>query len=240
MTTSEEQKLLHEVRFPGESDEYRQARSDLLNAEIELRRHIEAVAAQRRTLPLGGEVPVDYEFDEWDPAADAARTVRLSELFEDGKETLFLYSFMFIPNESGPLGSACPSCTSIIDAMDGQARHLVQQINFAVSAKAPIEQFAAHARRRGWSHARLLSSANSTYNRDYKADAPDGSQWPLATVFARRDGKIHHFWSSELFFAPTDPGEHPRHVDFMWPLWLVLDRTPDGRGTDWHPQLEYR
>jgi predicted dithiol-disulfide oxidoreductase (DUF899 family) len=59
-------------------------------------------------------------------------------------------------------------------------------------------------------------------------------------VFARRDGRIHHFWSSELFDAPRDPGEHPRHVDFMWPLWAILDRTPDGRGADWNPKLDYR
>jgi len=61
----------------------------------------------------------------------------------------------------------------------------------------------------------------------------------MATVFARRDGRIHHFWSSELFLVPSAPGQHPRHVDFMWPLWAVLDRTPEGRGTDWAPELDY-
>jgi predicted dithiol-disulfide oxidoreductase (DUF899 family) len=58
-------------------------------------------------------------------------------------------------------------------------------------------------------------------------------------VFVKRDGKIHHTWSSELYFAPRDPGQDMRHVDFMWPLWSVLDRTPGGRGSDWRPQLEY-
>jgi predicted dithiol-disulfide oxidoreductase (DUF899 family) len=52
-------------------------------------------------------------------------------------------------------------------------------------------------------------------------------------------GTIRHFWSSELAGAPTDPGQYPRHVDFMWPLWAMLDRTPEGRGTGWRPQLEY-
>ena len=61
----------------------------------------------------------------------------------------------------------------------------------------------------------------------------------MATVFSRRDGKIHHRWSSEVWFAPPEPGQNPRHVDFMWPLWGVLDRTPEGRGTDWWPELEY-
>lgn len=239
MTTTEASKSLHDVRFPGESDAYRRARNELLKAEVGLRRQIETVAAQRRNLPLGGVVPHDYAFEEWDLATNSARPVRLSELFEDGKETLFLYSHMFIPGEGGPLADGCPSCTSIIDGIDGEVPHITQRINFAVIAKVPIERFRAHAKLRGWRHARLLSSANNTYNRDYQAEAPDGSQNPIATVFARRGGKIHHFWSSELMMAPSDPGQDMRHVDFMWPLWLILDRTPAGRGKDWRPELDY-
>ena len=235
---------LHGVRFPGEPDDYREARNELLKAEMELRRHIEEVAAQRRELPLGGRVPEDYEFDEWDPSRAAARPVRLSELFEDGKDTLFLYSFMFRPGEQGlPLEVACPSCTSIIDAMDGEVRHVTRHVNFAVATKVPIERFGAHAKARGWRDVRLLSSSRNTYNRDYHAEDEDGSQLPIASVFVRRDGAIHHQWSSELMFAPREEGMHPRHVDFMWPLWNVLDRTPQGRvglGEDWEASLEYR
>ncbi len=179
-------------------------------------------------------MPTDYAFEGPDG------TVRLSELFEDGKDTLLLYNFMFIPGEAGlPLEGACPSCTSIIDAVDGEAPHIVQRINLAVVAKAPLEQFQEHARTRGWRNVRLLSSANTTYNADYHGEGERG-QNPIATVFVRRDGTIHHFWSSELFFAPTEPGMHPRHVDFIWPLWAVLDLTPEGRGTDWVPELAYR
>jgi len=239
MSTQVKQSL-HHVRFPGESDQYRQARDELLKAEIDLRRQIEAVAAQRRKLPLGGEVPRHYAFEEWDAGTNAARPVRLSELFAKGKDTLFLYSHMFIPGKAGlPLEDGCPSCTAIIDAIDGEVPHITQQINFAVVAKPPIERFRAHAQSRGWRHARLLSSSHNTYNRDYQAEGPDGSQAPMATVFTRRDGKIYHFWSSELFLVPTETGQDMRHVDFMWPLWLILDRTPEGRGTDWRPELHY-
>ncbi len=222
------------MRLPNESDAYRAARDALLQEEIELRRRSEAVAEQRRSLPLGGEMPTDYAFD----GADG--TVRLSELFEDGKDTLFLYNFMFIRGEQGlPLEGACPSCTSIIDAVDGEAPHIVQRVNLAVVAKAPLGQFQEHARTRGWRNMRLLSSANTTYNADYHGESERG-QSPIATVFVRRDGAIRHFWSSELFDAPTEPGMHPRHVDFMWPVWSVFDCTPEGRGTDWFPQLSYR
>jgi predicted dithiol-disulfide oxidoreductase (DUF899 family) len=230
---------LHEVRFPGESDEYRAARDELLRAEIELRRQTEALAAQRRRLPLGGEVALDYEFDEWDAAAGRPRRVKLSELFADGKDALYLYSFMFVPPEQGlPFVGPCPSCTSIIDAVDGDVPHIVQRINFAVAAKVPIERFRAHAATRGWRNARLLSAEPSTYNVDYRAEDADGFQWPIATVFVRRDGRIHHWWSSELWFGPRDGDEGPRHVDFMWPMWAIWDRTPDGRG-DFQPSLSY-
>ena len=240
MSASTSTRPKHDWRFPGESDQYRKAREELLDAEVDLRRQIEAVAAQRRKLPLGGLVPTDYEFEEWDAASNKARKVRLSELFEGGKDTLFVYSHMFIPGKAGlPLEEGCPSCTSIIDGVDGSAQHITQQVNFVVVAKVPIEQFRAHAQARGWRHARLLSSANNTYNRDYRAESPEGDQLPMATVFARRDGKIHHTWSSELFMVPNVPDQDMRHVDFMWPVWTVLDRTPDGRGTKWGPELEY-
>ena len=228
------------MRFPGETPQYRRARDELLEAEIALRRQIEAVAAARRRLPVGGAVPTDYEFEEWDPAAGTGRTIRLSELFEAGKNTLFVYSFMFNPGPSGrPLEAPCPLCTSMMDGFEGGLSHLTQRINFAVATKAPIERFQSHAHERGWRHARLLSTANSTYNRDYMAEASDADQRPMATVFTRRDDQVHHFWSSELLTAPGEPGEHARHVDFMWPLWAAFDHTPEGRGSDWMPRLEY-
>ena len=238
MTTTGEQ--LHERRFPGESDEYRRAREDLLRAEMELRQHAEDVAEQRRGLPLGGVVPHDYEFQEWDLRTGSPRGVRLSGLFGGEHDTLFLYSFMYLPSPDGdPLGSPCPSCTSIIDAVAGQARHLAGQLSLAVVAKVPVERLRAHAYTRGWAKIRVLSRARNTYNRDYHAEAPDGRQLPIATVFARRNGTIHHCWSSELAYAPSNPGQHPRHVDFMWPLWNILDTTPAGRGIDFQPRLQY-
>jgi len=229
---------LHEFRFPGETDEYRRARDELLEEEVELRRQVERVAARRRELPLGGLVPTDYEFEEWDIVAGEPRRVRLSELF-GGKDTLYLYSFMIVPPEQGlPFVGPCPSCTSIIDGIDGSVPHITQRIAFAVAAKPPIEEFRRYGETRGWRHARLLSAGASRYSRDYGAEDANGYQWPLANVFVRRDDGIHHFWSSELWFAGGDEGQGPRHVDFMWPVWAVFDRTPGGRG-DWEPRLEY-
>ena len=228
----------HPKKFPNESPSYREARNQLLQAEVALRRNIEEVAALRRTLPLGGEIPEDYIFDEG--ASDlsdtaTARKTRLSELFEPGKDTLAIYSFMYGPK----MKAACPSCTSILDSLDGAAPHATQRINLAVVARNSLEKIRAHARTRGWRNLRLLSSATNTYNRDYHGETAEGDQMPGLNVFARRDGKIHHFYYTELRFLPPEPGQNERHVDQLWPLWNLFDLTPEGRGTNWHPKLTY-
>lgn len=229
---------IHSQRFPGESAKYRAARDKLLKAELKLRRGLEEVAALRRQLPPGGPVPQDYVFDEAsaDPGdTDSVRTVRLSELFVRPKASLVVYSFMFGPN----MAKACPMCTAMLDSLDGAAPHATQRINLVVVAKSPIQRIRAYARERGWRKLRLLSSANNTYNRDYHGEGDNGSQWPTLNVFARHDGKIHHSFCTELLFAPSEPGQDGRHVDLIWPLWNLLDFTPEGRGADWRPKLAY-
>jgi predicted dithiol-disulfide oxidoreductase (DUF899 family) len=227
--------VVSEIRFPGESEQYRAARDELLRAEIELRRHTEEVAEQRRALPVGGPVPTDYVFDEGSTGDAQVRRVRLSELFENGTDTVLLYSFMYGPQAE----AACPLCTSFIDAIDGELEHVAQRVGFAVVARSPIERLREHARARGWRRARLLSSSANTFNADYHAESADGEQFPLAHVFVRRDGAIRHAYTPEMLFAPTEAGQSPRHIDSMWPLWNVLDLTPQGRGEDWWPQLQY-
>lgn len=215
------------MKFPSESPKYRNAREALLRAEIALRRQVEEVAALRRKLPAGGEVPEDYVFESENGP------VRLSQLFENGN-ALVAYSFMYGPS----MKQACPSCTSILDSLDGAARHLAQVTNLVVIAKSPIGRIVEHAQRRGWKHLQLLCSEKNTYNRDYGAETADGSQMPMINVF-RKNGTVHHFWGSELLYAKSDAGQDPRHADLIWPVWNVLDLTPQGRGTDWHPKLDY-
>jgi predicted dithiol-disulfide oxidoreductase (DUF899 family) len=240
------------IGFPGESREYRAARDRLLQREIELRREMEAVAALRRELPPGGAVKTDYVFRG--EGTDGAPTdVRMSELFEPGKDSLAIYSFMF-PRDPGdqtpgprvgetarlPLAEGpCPSCTALLDQLDGAAEHARQHLNLVVVAKAPLARVLTFARERGWRRLRLLSSAGNTYNADYLAQTADGAQLPMLTVFRRDGDTIRHFWSSELFYAPSDPGEEPRHVGTLEPLWNLFDLTPEGRPADWHEQFSY-
>jgi predicted dithiol-disulfide oxidoreductase (DUF899 family) len=239
------------ITFPRESAEYRAARDRLLAQEVELRRAMEAVAAARRELPPGG-VAEDYAL-HGAPVDGGPTTVRLSELFAPGRDSLAIYSMMFprdpgddrpgptdgqtalLPIAEGP----CPSCVSLLDQLDGVVEHASQHMNLAIVAKAPIERILAFARERGWRRLRFVSSAGTSYNRDYFAETPEGHQRPMLNVFQRDGDTIRHFWGSELFYAPTEPGQDPRHVGTIEPLWNLLDLTPEGRPPDWDEQLRY-
>jgi len=224
------------VSFPGESAQYREARNRLLDQEAELRRVTEAVAVARRSLPPGGVVPQDYAF-QGGGGDGLPIDVKLSELFAAGKDSLVIYNMMFprALDEDLP----CPSCTQFLDSFDGAAEHAAQRINLAVVAKTALPRLLAHAKQRGWRRLRLLSSATNTYNLDYHGETADGAQMPMMNVF-RRDGEtIRHFWGSELLYAPSEPGQDPRHGDTLEPLWNLFDLMPEGRGTDWYPELSY-
>jgi predicted dithiol-disulfide oxidoreductase (DUF899 family) len=179
--------------------------------------------------------------------------VRLSELFAPGRDSLVIYSMMFprdpLDDSPGPKSGRtallplaegpCPSCTALVDQLDGAAEHAAQRINLAVVAKAPVERVLTFGRERGWRRLRLLSSAGSSYNPDYLAETADGTQRPMLNVFHRDGTTIRHFWGSELLYAPVDPGEEPRHVGTIEPIWNLFDLTPEGRGTDWYEQFSY-
>jgi predicted dithiol-disulfide oxidoreductase (DUF899 family) len=216
------------MNFPNETSAYRAARDKLLRAELDLRRQIEKVAKERRALPQGGEVPKDYVFQGKDGE------VKLSQLFTKG-DTLVAYSFMYGPKMDKP----CPMCTAILDGLNGNAGHIAQRTNLVVIAKSPLERIVSFAKERGWTNLQLLSSAGNSYNADYHGEDAEGRQQPMLNVFHRSGGNIRHTWGSELLGAGEDPGQNARHVDLIWPLWNVLDVTPEGRGQDWYPKLKY-
>lgn len=222
----------HDKRFPNESDDYRSARNELLKAEADLRAQIEKVAAQRRKLPLGGKAKEDYVFGRIGKHG-SVESVKLSDLFSPGKDTLAVYSYMFGPK----MGAPCPMCTSIIDGFDAEAPHVRDRINMVVVAKSPIERIAKFADSRKWDAIPLLSSSKNTYNIDYLGEDAEENQMPMLNVFVKKDEGIYHFWGSELLYGPT--GGETRHVDSVWPLWNLFDLTPEGRGTDWYPKLSY-
>jgi predicted dithiol-disulfide oxidoreductase (DUF899 family) len=228
----------HDKRFPGESDAYRAARNALLAAEVALRKQIEAVSEFRRKLPLGGELTEDYIFEEGAKDLSDRTTVkqsRLSELFASGKRSLVIYSFMYPPDAESP----CPMCTCILDSLNGTALHANDRINFVVVAKASIEKIRDWGRSRSWTNLRLLSSGGNSYNAEYFGENENKDQIPAINVFWKADDRIYHTYNAELFYAPSEPGQHPRHADLLWPLWNLFDLTPEGRGEGWLPKYSY-
>jgi predicted dithiol-disulfide oxidoreductase (DUF899 family) len=186
------------------------------------------VAEQRRALPPGGEVTKNYRFEsEQGP-------VGFGELF-GGKQSLVLYSFMFGPQRE----RACPMCTALLGAWNGEARDIEQRVGLAIVARSPIERLVAFKKERGWRDIKLYSDSTGEFSRDYFAIAPDGSDIPGFNVFTRRDGRIRHFWSGEMGFEQADPGQDPRGAPDLMPIWTILDAVPEGRGTDWYPKLDY-
>jgi predicted dithiol-disulfide oxidoreductase (DUF899 family) len=215
------------LSFPGESSDYRKARQRLLEREIELRRLTEAVAKERRELPPGGVVPEDYLFHGDGP-------VRLSELFEPGKDTLAIYSYMFGPGKDEP----CRMCTPMLDGLDASAILISQRLTFAVVAESPPARLRAWKMERSWS-LRLVSSAGTTYNRDYHGLCmKSGDETTMLNVFTRRDGTVRHFWGTELAHGPEDPGQDHRGLDPLNCIFSMFDLTPEGRG-DFLTSLRY-
>ena len=214
------------AHVPNESAEYRRARNALLAEEIELRRHLERVAQMRRELPPGGAVTKDYRFE-----GEAGPTT-LADLFGD-KDTLIVYNFMF-----GPARKAmCPSCTSFMGTWEKKMADIEQRVAFVMVARSPIARILEAKASRGWKNLKMVSDSSGDYTRDYVS--AEDADMPGYSVFTRKGGTIRHFWSGEMGGEMSDPGQVPRGAPDFDPLWILLDTTPGGRGTDWYPKLSY-
>jgi predicted dithiol-disulfide oxidoreductase (DUF899 family) len=214
------------AHFPNESAVYRSARNALLVEEIELRRHIEHVAAKRRALPDGGEVPHDFE------VVSETGLIRFSSLFGN-KDTLMVYSMMYGPQRKAP----CPMCTSFLTSWNGIAVNLRERSAVAVTARSAIDRLTDYKKERGFANLPFVSDMSGDYTRTYVN--PEDADVPGFTVFVRRNEVVCHYYSCEMNPAMADPGQDPRGAPDLDPLWLMLDLTPAGRGTDWYPKLEY-
>lgn len=213
--------------YPNESDEYRRARIALLAEEIELRRQLQRVAAQRRALPPGG-VAGAYRF-----RTDDGHEISLGDLFGE-HDTLFTYPWMFGPERERP----CPMCTSFLGSLDVPSVDLGQRIAVAVIGRSPVARQLAFARERGWRNLRFYQAVGDDFARDYHVLSPNGDEGAALDVWVRDGEAIRHFWGDEGGGETADAGFDPHLApDVM--LWNVLDLTPGGRDRDWYPSLDY-
>jgi predicted dithiol-disulfide oxidoreductase (DUF899 family) len=226
---------VRETNLQNESAEYIQRRDALRLAEIEEMSHRERVAELRRQLPAGAQLE-DYVFLEGPYDLDAGdapvREIRLSELFEKPDRPLVVYQFMYGKKNA----EACPMCTMWIDGYNGVAKHIAQNVNFAIAAAADPATLRAYARTRGWSNLRLLSCGDSTFKYDMASEDAEGNQDSTLSVFVRdAAGTIRHFYTCHPHMADDI---NQRGIDLLTPVYNMLDLTPQGRG-DWYASLDY-
>ena len=216
-------------QFPGESDDYVKAREALLAEEIEVRRHLTRVAEQRQALPSGPVVTKDYRFKDGN-----GEDVGLAELFGD-HDTLVTYFWMYGPQRERP----CPMCTNFLGGVNGNARDIEQRVALKILGRSPVERQRAFAVDRGWRGLHFVQTVGDDYARDLGLLDEEGNESPALVVFEKDGDDVRVFYSAEMPMEAADPGQDPRVAPDIPPLWNVLDLTPEGRGTDWYPRVEY-
>jgi predicted dithiol-disulfide oxidoreductase (DUF899 family) len=215
--------------FPGASPAYENARRALLAEEIEFRRHMTRVVAQRQALPPGPVITKDYRFKD-----EQGFEVGLPELFGD-KDTLVVYFWMYGPQRERP----CPMCTNWLGAVNGNAADIKQRVALKILGRSPVERQFAFALERGWRDLDFVQTVGDDWAVDLGLLRADGSENPALIVFRRDGDDIRLFWASAMTAEMADPGQDPRDAPDIAALWSVLDLTPGGRGSDWYPKLRY-
>jgi predicted dithiol-disulfide oxidoreductase (DUF899 family) len=215
--------------WPNEPAGYRAAREALLAEEIELRRHIARIAEQRRALPLGGEVSDRHLFEDAE-----GRRRPIADLF-GRHDTLVVYCWMFGPERERP----CPMCTNLVGPLAANAADVEQQAALAIFGRSPVARQEGFARERGWGGLKFYQPVGDDFPRDYRAVAPDGSEWASLLVFVKESGTVRLSWAGEMGMETADTGQDPRGAPDLAPLWNILDLTPAGRDPDWYPSLDY-
>jgi len=215
--------------FPGESEEYRAARTALLENEIEFRRHMTRLTEQRQALPPGPIIRKNYRFKD-----ENAFEVGLADLFGD-KDTLVTYFWMFGPQRERP----CPMCTNLLGALNGNAQDIKQRVALKILGRSSVERQFLFAQERGWRDLNFVQTIGDDYANDLGLLGENNREDPALIVFKRDGDKVRLFWAAEMTAEMADPGQDPRVAPDIASLWSVLDLTPGGRGTDWYPKLNY-
>jgi predicted dithiol-disulfide oxidoreductase (DUF899 family) len=124
-----------------------------------------------------------------------------------------------------------------LSSWNGIAVNLRERSAIAVTAHSPIERLVECKKHCAFANLPFVSDVSGDYTRTYVN--PSDSDVPGFSVFTRRNGTIYHFYGGEMSGEMADPGQDPGSAPDLDPLWLMSDLTPEGRGTDWYPKLEY-
>ena len=201
--------------FPGASVEYDVARKALLAEEIDFRRHLTRLVAQRRALPPGPVISKNYRFKD-----EQGFEVGLPDLF-NGKDTLVTYFWMYGPQRDRP----CPMCTNWLGAVNRNAADIKQRVALKILGRSNVERQYAFAQERGWRDLNFVQTLGDDYAHDLGILMPDGSEYPALVVFKRDADEVRLFWASEMTKEMADPGRYPH--DRRYDPDLLFAQSPD-------------
>jgi predicted dithiol-disulfide oxidoreductase (DUF899 family) len=205
------------------AQEWQAARDELLVKEKEATRAQDALAAERRRLPMV-EIDKDYVFEGPDGRAS------LLDLFE-GRRQLVVYHFMFGPNQD----EGCNGCSMVVDQIPHLAHLHARDTSFAVVSRASFARIAPFKERMGWTTP-WYSSFDSDFNVDFgvSPETPsvgeyqDGEMFGLS-VFLRDGARVFRTYFTR-----------GRGVEALGTTWTLLDVTPLGRQEEWEDTPEGR
>jgi predicted dithiol-disulfide oxidoreductase (DUF899 family) len=196
--------------------EWQAARDELLAKEKEATRARDALAAERRRLPMV-RIDKEYTFDAPDGKA------RLLDLFE-GRRQLLLYHFMFGPNQD----AGCDGCSMFVDQIGHLAHLHARDTSFALVSRAPLAKITAYKQRMGWTIP-WQSSFEGDFNVDFgvSPEIPqpdvyqDGESFGLSVFMRDGDSVFRTYFTTQ------------RGVEALGSVWTFLDLTPLGRQEEW-------
>jgi len=196
--------------------EWQAARDALLAKEKEATRARDALAAERRRLPMV-RIDRDYAFDGPDGKAT------LLDLFE-GRRQLLLYHFMFGPNQD----AGCDGCSMVVDQIGHLAHLHARDVSFALVSRASITKIESYRKRMGWT-----IPWYSSFESDFNVDFGVGPETPQPDVY--QDGET---FGLSVFLRDGDSVfrtyfTDQRGVEALGSVWTFLDLTPFGRQEDW-------
>jgi predicted dithiol-disulfide oxidoreductase (DUF899 family) len=196
-------------------EEWQAAHEKLLAKEKEATRARDALAAERRRLPMV-QFDKDYVFEGPDGE------VSLIDLFE-GRRQLIVYHFMFQPGASGWPDAGCDGCSMVVDNVGHLAHLHARDTSFALVSQAPIEKIAAYRKRMGWTIPWVSLAGN-----DFNADCGVTTGFGLSVFIRDGDNVFRTYFTTG------------RGVEALGSNWTFLDLTPLGRQEDWEDSPEGR
>ena len=192
--------------------EWEAARKKLLVKEKEATRARDALAAERRRLPMF-RIDKEYVFEGPDG------TATLLDLF-DSRRQLIVYHFMFAPAVDGWPDAGCDGCSMFVDQIGHLAHLHARNTSLVLVLRAPIASIERYRKRMGWTIP-WFSSAGSDFNVDFGLTTERGETFGLSVFLREGDGVFRTYFTSG------------RGVEALGSVWTFLDLTPLGRQEDW-------